>query len=480
MITRIMAHEWRLLSRERVLYIALPIYMLLLAYGVMTGTQWKEFLASNTAEAKRMADAGMQAKVAKLDRILAGTEQASFGEDPRVAAPYSRWKGYEMAAKPPSSTAAIAVGQSDIVPSYLKVQWKAMFKQTSVDEIENPANLGIGAFDLSFVLIYLYPLLIIALSYNILSSERENGTQVLLLSQPVSVRRFVTGKILLRGLLIIGTAAGISLLGLLITNPDIIAAGDAWRIGMLGMILTLYGAFWFGLAVVVNAFGKKSSTNALVMLASWIAVVLIVPAVLNLVAKSVYPLPSRIELVQALRKASDSAIADTGFKRPYRADLLRKGEEAAFEGTNFDFYSKLLPLEQEGERRAFPVFDKFNSQRRAQQLLTEKFKYSSPAAVTQLALIDLANHGAENFNDFNEQVARYHEAWRNFFLPKVLANQLLTREEMLNVPRFSYVPEPDGVVAGRLLRDLFGLGAFTVLTLVVGFLLLARYPAAAR
>lgn len=477
MIARIMAHEWRLLSRETVLYVALPIYALLLAYGVLGGTQWKHFLDGNTAEAKRLADAGFQAKVDKLDRILAGEELASFGEDPRVAAPFSRWKGYEMAAKPPSSTAAIAVGQSDIVPSYLKVQWKAMFKQTSVDEIENPENLGVGAFDLSFVLVYLYPLLIIALSYNVLSSERENGTQVLLLSQPVSIRQFVIGKILLRGILVIGVAAGISLLGLLVTNTDIIAQADSWRIGVLGIILALYGAFWFALAVVVNAFGKKSSTNALVMLASWIALVLIAPAAVNLLAKSIYPLPPRIELVQALRKASDQAIAQSGFQRPYRPDLLRKGEEAAFEGTNFDFYSKLLPLEQEGERRAFPVFDRFDSRRRAQQQLTGRFKYLSPAAVTQLALIELANHSAENFNDFNAQVGRYHEAWRNFFLPKVMANQLLTREEMLSVPRFSYVPEPDRIVANRLLKDMLGLGILTALTLAAGFALLKRYPA---
>lgn len=477
MILRIMAHEWRLLSREAVLYFALPIYALLLAYGVMSGSQWKDFLQTNTAEATRLADAGIQAKVDKLDRILAGKEVASFGEDPRVAAPYSRWKGYEMAAKPPSPTAAIAVGQSDVVPSYLKVQWKAMFKQTSVEEIENPENLGVGPFDLSFVLVYLYPLLIIALSYNILAAERENGTQVLLLSQPVSLAQFVTGKILLRGILVVGMAAGISLVGLVLSNPDIVAAGQFWRIGMLGAVLVLYGAFWFGLAVVVNAFGKKSSTNAFVMLASWIALVLIVPAALNLLAKSLYPLPSRIELVQALRKASDQAIADSGFKRPYRPDLLRKGEEAAFEGTNFDFYSKLLPLEQEGERRVFPLFDNFNAQRRAQQELTSQFKYLSPAAVAQLALIELANHSSDNFNDFNAQVERYHQSWRDFFLPKVMANELLTREEMRNLPRFVYVPEPDDVVVARLLRDVAGLSVLTALTLLGGFLRLRRYPA---
>jgi ABC-2 type transport system permease protein len=475
-----MKHEWTLLSREKILYITMPIYILLIAYGVMNGTAWKGFLAANTHEAVQLADKGFEAKVAKLDRILSGQDPYSYLEDPRHPAQLARYKGYEFAAKIPTPTAAIAIGQSDVLPSYLKVQWKAMFKQSNTDEIENPKNLAVGAFDLSFVLIYLFPLLIISLSYNILSSERENGTQALLLSQPVSVAQFVLGKILLRGGIIIGLAVGISVVGLLLVNPDIINPGGLWRVGTLALVMTLYGLFWFGLAVLVNSFGRKSAANALVLMGVWIALVLIVPAALNLAAKTIYPLPSRIEMVQAIRRGDKAAEEQSKFQRAYRADLLRKGEEEALEASTSDFYSKVLPLEAKGEAIAAPIFNRFQDQRRSQQELTERLKYVSPAAITQIALSELANHSAANFNNFSEQVEAYHQQWRGFFYPKVMANRLLTREELAGVPRFRYVPEGDGIVFRRISRDVAALAIFALLALGIGFALLRRYPAAGR
>jgi ABC-2 type transport system permease protein len=480
MITRIMKHEWNLLSRERVLFVIVPIYILMLAYGVMNGSAWRHFLGANAAEATRLADKGLSSKVKALDDILAGKQQASFAEDPRLAAPLARFKGYEMAAKPPSSTAAIAIGQSDVAPSYVKVQWKPMFKQTNTEEIENPENLATGAFDLSFVLIYLYPLLIIALSYNILSSERENGTQALLLSQPVSLAQFVAGKILLRGVIVVGLGAGISLLGVLFTSPGIAGDGQLWRLGALALILLLYGGFWFGLAVLVNAFGQKSATNALIMMATWLGLVLIIPAGLNLAAKTVYPLPSRIEMVQALRRGDAQATKESNFNRAYRADLMRKSEEEALEASTNDFYAKVLPLEERSEQIALPIFKRFESQRAAQQDIAERMKFLSPAAVTQIALSELANHSAQNFNDFNRQVEAYHEVWRNYFLPAVMANRLLTREEMVNIPRFKYRAESNSTVGARILGDLVALLVFAVVVFVAGFASLKRYPAGAR
>nr|WP_083434472.1 ABC transporter permease subunit [Sphingomonas sp. Y57] len=480
MIRHIMKHEWMLLSRERILYIAIPIYALLICYGVAIGTNWKGFLHTSSSNAVGLADAGFKSKLEKMDRIISGKDPETYFEDPRVAAPLARYKGYEMATKPPAPTAAIAIGQSDVLPSYLKVQWKPMFKQSNTDELENPKNLAIGAFDLSFVLIYLYPLLIIALSYNILSSERENGTQALLLSQPVSVGQFVLGKILLRGAIIIGLAVGISIVGLLIANPEIIVAGDLWRVLVLAVVLLAYGVFWFGLAVLVNAFGKRSSANALALMGIWIALVLIVPACLNLIAKVAHPLPSRIEMVQALRRGDRVAETQSNFSRSYRSDLLRKSEEEALAASNADFYAKVLPLEEKGEAIARPIFTEFRQQKHAQQAFTENLKFLSPAIIAQTALSELANQSSANFEAFNAQVEAYHEKWRQYFLPAVMTNRLLTREEFLAIPRFRYQPESNGVVAKRLLGDLFGLILFAGLAVAVGFNLLRRYPAAGR
>lgn len=479
MIGRIMKHEWKLLTREKLLYFAIPVYAFLIAYSVSTGAQWKSFLGGNVAEAVALADQMFENAQKKLDWIESGARH-SIEEDPRFAARMARYQTYEMAAKPPSSTAAIAIGQSDVQPSYLKVQWKPMFHQTSTDEIENPTNLAIGLIDLSFVLIYLYPLLIIALSFNILSSERENGTQALLLSQPVSVAQFVLGKILLRGAIIIGLAAGLSLAGLLISSPEIIASGDLWRAGSFEAVVMAYGVFWFGLAVVVNAFPGKSSTNALVLMGAWLTFVLIVPAGLNLAAKAIYPLPSRIEMIQALRRGDAVVKQAVGYQRPYQKELLGRSQEEVLETTISDFYLTLLPLEQQAEAVAAPIFQRFEAQRRSQQLLAERLKYISPAVITQFTLQEIANQSADNFHNFNQQVQAFHQGWRDYFLPIVMANRMMTRQEMLAVPRFTYEPAPDLVVFARTFKNFLALALFAGAALLPGFWLLKRYQAAAR
>lgn len=479
MIGRIMKHEWTLLTREKLLYVAIPVYALLIAYGVSTGTQWKRFLAGNVAQADALADSVFEKAQQQLDWIESGAKH-SIDEDPRFAARMARYQAYEVAAKPPLSTAAIAVGQSDIRPSYLKVQWKPMFQQTNTDEIENPTNLAIGLIDLGFVLVYLYPLLIIALSYNLLSSERETGTQTLLLSQPVSVAQFVTGKILLRGAIIIGLAAGLSLTGLLIGSPDIVQSGDLWRVGAFAAVITAYGVFWFALAVVVNAFGTRSSTNALILTGAWLGFVLIAPAAVNLAAKSLYPLPARIELIQALRRGDALVKQEVGYQRPYYKELLGRSQEEMLETTISDFYLTLLPLEQRAEAVAAPIFKHFEEQRRSQQLLANQLKYISPAVLAQFTLHEIANQSADNFHHFDQQVQAFHRQWREYFLPLAMAKRLMTREEMRAVPRFDYEPEPNSVVLGRMLENLLALLLFAGAAFAAGFRLLKRYSAATR
>ncbi len=478
MIQHIIGNEWRLLSRERILYVALPVYLLMLAYGVVTSADYRSFLIDATSEARALADEGFESKLKKVDRILAG-ETFSYAEDPRLPGQLARYKGYEMATKPPSATAAISIGQSDILPSYLKVQWKPMFKQTNTDEIENPQNLSHGPFDLGFVLIYLYPLLIIALSYNALSSERESGTQVLLLSQPVSVGQFIVGKLTIRGVLVIGGAVIVSIGGLLITSPDVLQ-GSLWKPGALAVALVLYGLFWFGLAVLVNAAGKQSATNALIMIAAWILLVLVGPAALNMTTKALYPLPSRIEMVQALRRGEQQAQEESNFNRAYRADLLRKSEEAALAASSKDFYLKILPLEQHAEAIASPIFEEFETQRRAQQSLASRLRYLSPPAITQSVLGDLADNSAESFDDFHTQIDRFHKEWRNYFIPPVMEARLLSRQEMVKIPRFHYQPEATETVLSRVMKGMLALAVFAGAAFAGGFASLRRYSAAAR
>ncbi|MDD2675119.1 MAG: hypothetical protein PHF81_09585 [Flavobacterium sp.] len=64
---------------------------------------------------------------------------------------------------------SLAIGQRDVNPSIQSVTIRGLEGQKYDAELNNPNNLLLGNIDFSFVLIYLFPLLIIAFSYNLIS-----------------------------------------------------------------------------------------------------------------------------------------------------------------------------------------------------------------------------------------------------------------------------------------------------------------------
>lgn len=480
MFGKILSHEWMVLVRDRALLFALPIYLLMLVYAVVGGTAWKHVLQERTDAAVALATNNINTRVETLEDMLSGKRPYQIGDDARIAGAFARHMGFEMATRPPSASAAIAVGQSDVSPSYLRVQWKPMFKQTNMDEIASPRILEIGTFDLSFVVIYLYPLLIIAFSYNLLSSEREGGTQALLLSQPVSLATFVIAKILLRGGLIIGVGTLTTAVALLFANPDMFGTENLWRIVLFMAITAGYGVFWFGVSVLVNALGARSATNALALMATWIAFVIVIPAGLNLAAKSLYPLPSRIQMVQWLREGDETARKEVVQGRIFNADLLRKGEEEALEAGTVEFLRRVLPIEQRGEELAAPIFRTFEARKSAQQRFTLSLKYLSPATITHAVLNDLAENSAGAFANFNRQVNAYQREWRAYFLPIVLDGGYMTRDQILQIPRFSYRREESRDIVARTLNELGGVVIWFGGVLTLGLAPLRRYPKDSR
>jgi len=64
---------------------------------------------------------------------------------------------------------ALSIGQRDINPSIKSVTIRTLEAQKYDADLNNPYNLLIGSIDFSFVLVFLFPLLIISFTYNIIS-----------------------------------------------------------------------------------------------------------------------------------------------------------------------------------------------------------------------------------------------------------------------------------------------------------------------
>ena len=158
-----LAHEWRLLRADRMLRVMVAVFAVLLVAALLNGLAWTRFQRATLADlrsqdAVRFASYVDTLKAMAPDAPIAGP----FAPDPRNPMTIGS-RGGTLAALDPMPLAPLAVGQSDLLPYYLKVTTGGRQGVLKGDEIENPTNLLTGRFDLAFVIVVLFPLLILAL-----------------------------------------------------------------------------------------------------------------------------------------------------------------------------------------------------------------------------------------------------------------------------------------------------------------------------
>jgi len=477
MLTQIVKHEWRNLRADRTLWAVAALLAVTIGFGIRNGSEWVRF-QNDTLKAVAAEERERLAAVNSgiIDAQAGRTKPTSF-TDPRSPSVVGRTLGARYASMPPAPLAALAIGQSDLYPYYFKVSTSTRQTFLNNDEIEHPVHLMSGRFDLAFVILYLYPLIILALSYNLLSAEKEAGTLAMTLSQPVGLPKLVLGKIALRFVFILLPGGVLSLAGAIGGGTNIAADGGGSRLLLWFGVVALYGAFWYALAAAVNAFGRGSSSNAIALAAFWLAFVLVIPSLLNVGVKYVHPVPSRVELIQAMREASREAAAQGS---RLLASYYEDHPELAGDRTDAaDFAALALANQEQVEKRIRPVLDRFDQQLDLQQRLVDRYRFLSPAVVAQAALFDIAGTSEHRYKHFLGLADRFHRDWRAHFYRQIVRNASLAPQDVDRFPEFHFEEEPWRAVAGR---SEVGLVVLLFAVMVVGAVaawLLRRYPVAA-
>jgi ABC-2 type transport system permease protein len=258
---------------------------------------------------------------------------------------------------------------------------------------------------------------------------------------------------------------------------DLSAEGAGVRLTLWAAITVAYGLFWFALAVAVNAWGRGSATNAMVLAGLWLLFVVLIPSVLNVAVKVAHPVPSRVELIQAMRVAGDAATRQG-------AQLLARYLEdhpemaPAEPGGAPDFGTLQVAVNEATERAVQPVLDRFEAQTAGQQRMVDRFRFLSPAIVAQAAYNDVAGASADRYQHFLTQADAYHRQWREYFVPRILRKEKLSAADVEQFPAFAYREEPWDQVATRLGVALLGLLLPAGLVAGAGWRWLGRYPIA--
>lgn len=475
MRNQIIATELRLLLRDGTLPVVGALLVLLFLGAAWNGARAVEQeraaqAQSLTRERNQRQELVRQIRLFEQTGVLAGASLP----------PNNAWSvGNNGAAPllilPPAPLEGLALGDAGVTPSTLRASLAPARTMLSRDEIASPLLLATGRFDLAFVCVFLYPLLVIAFTFHVLPAEKEQGTLALALVQATSLGPILTGKLVARGaaLAAVTTLAflcALPLAGLELGQPATWLLALVWLAALL-----LYGFVWLLAAVWVNLQNYTSAVTASVLATLWLAQTLVLPAVLSAIATTITPVPSRMEMIESIRAATLAAeqrasdvLARYLQDHPELAPPPGAGEP--------DFASRSLALQQEVEKIAAPIEARYRSASRNQSLVLGVLRYTSMPLLAWSAFTDLAGTSSARRHEFEEQATRFHNQWKAWFAPRILQRQPVTASDLDRLPRFTFA-EP-GVIE-LLLRAataLAGLAGAAFLLAAAIRRALPRYP----
>lgn len=329
---------------------------------------------------------------------------------------------------------ALAIGQRDVNPSVQSVTIRGLEGQKYDADLTNPANLLLGNVDFSFVLVYLFPLLIIAFTYSFISDEKENGTWSIVAVQSRHLLGFVGGLFLLRlavllAVLVLIIALAIPVLGIPLDGPLGLFLGTS-----VGYVL-----FWFSVCFWVASLQRRSSTNAILLLGIWLVLLIVLPAGVNNYIIAHYPVPEAQATTLAQRKGyhekwdMDKGATVEKFYAHY--PQFRQVPTVAMP-TDWRWYYAMQQLgDDESAKQAGELRQKLAQRERTSRTIAQFI----PTLHTQLQLSELARSGLGNQLRFMDYTSQFHEKMRLYFYPKIFTNAPVLAEKWtaFNVDTFA-------------------------------------------
>ncbi len=439
----------------------LGIFTALVAYAAIGGRQAVRAERQAIEAAARHETEARERLRAEVDAIHRGAP-ARAAADPRSPLQVGRDLLPRVAALDPAPLAGIAVGQRDVLPQIYQVTTRALLAEAGQADAANPTRRASGPFDLAFVLVFLLPLVVLAASYDVLSSEREGGTLALVLSQPVSLTTFVMGKVAQRAMFLVAGTCMLTVAGTVAAGARLSEAGGPAGLAMLLGLQSGYVLFWLACAVAVNAWGRSSAANALSLVAVWLAFTVVVPGLAAVTTDALHPTPSRAELVNLTRSAAREAGA--------RLSALEGNHGLAPAAVD----KRAIEAQEEIERRVEPVARRFDEQLGRQQSLVDSLRFVSPALLLHEGLTDVAGSGVRRHQQFSRNVARFQRELRAFFFSRTEADARLSVRDYETMPRFTHEDPPLGEAVSRVLVSLTALGGMCALLIAVAVVGLRR------
>lgn len=417
---RLLILELRLTLHSR---LAAGALLLLLVLGMVAVAAGLRSVAAQRDALQRVAGAHAAETAALAEKYHADAGMAAYGTP-------------HLTVNPPGPLAFAATGQSDLLPTALRVRALGLQAQLYESEAINPELAAPGRFDYAFVLVYVAPLLILVLMHDLVSSEREAGRLRLLAAQPVRAGAPWRLRMVLRYLLVLAA----------VLAPFVVAAAVAGAPAgpclLVALAAALYLAFWFGVCALVASMVRSSATAAAALLAVFIAVALVLPTLVNAGIARYVPLAKGAELALAQRQAVHQAWdvpRQATMEKFFRTHPEWRGTAPLPDGFHWKWY---YAMHQAGDDAVAQLAALYRADLLARDGWTLRAGMVLAPVNLQVLLHRLAGTDLRAQLAYQDRITDFHGALRRFYYPYLFDERPFGAADAAAAPR--YVPPPMG------------------------------------
>jgi ABC-2 type transport system permease protein len=433
--------EWRLLHRDRSVWITMAAMVIALTAGWLNASGWTQLHQSRIDVLLSEQDTRLRDLQARMDKEREGLLAKGLPLSPvlfqsRHATQIGHYSGQRWMVQPLLPTTPLAIGETDLQPlghmaSVDRWQGQARAEPTSALWQRFPR------FDVFFVVAYLLPLALIVTCAGVIAAERDAGTLRLRAAQggrlpPLAVSRVATRCALLSG-------AAITVVGIGLVSTGGLAVASWPHLAIWSLAVLAYAAFWGALLLWIDSWGQSTGVNLLVSAAAWLVLLFVAPGLVRVAADWTRPVESRALFEQARREAyqdtwgtlTNKEVLDAFYKAhpdipPSRDEVGGLERYGIYQMRLLEIMREtLLPLEEVADVRAA-----------AYRRFVAGARFGSPL----MLLLDLSTTAAGTdsgrLENFLAQRDAFLEEWDRFYVTRIYTREPI--EDLNATPVFIY------------------------------------------
>lgn len=427
MFSSILFLEKKLLSRSRWVWLTLIAFTIVGLWSIQNGIRQYAFYKEAADSILIDNQNNFKAVKAQLDTLQFDTAQRQAIETPFTLDYRLRF----MVSRPVNPLSVVTIGQNDISVLHKSARMNQPVFSNDFDEFKNPNLLLAGAFDFTFFLLFLYPLLLFAFTYSLGSFEREQGIWSLW-NTTSHLKQKLICRILLRWLL--------CLLILIIPMTYAIIYMSAQKNFSTGQCLSWcmlalgYSLFWLGITILILLRQSTSMQNILVMISSWVVFLVMIPGFVNTLINHGNPDSIRLDVAEFRDVPEDAwnapdSVHRVKFMERYKNMVTPSSQTNPIVIKTFGYMETIFDEEKK-------LHSSFIAEARMHSIQSKKTFWFNPAGAFMSTFSKIAETAQRHQLAFEEKLYEFRKSRFLYMFDNMVLETNFTNDHLEKIPKW--------------------------------------------